>query len=70
MFISWCCDTDNDKMQPPKPDPAAAAALDAHPSDSEEAEAFIGQDGAEGFDGEVIDDLEGEGAPMCALEAS
>lgn len=45
-------------MQPPKPDPAAAE--DAH---SDEAEAFIAQEGADGFDGEVIDDLDGEGAP-------
>jgi hypothetical protein len=34
--------------------------LDQMPED--EAEAFIGQEGAEGFDGEVIDDLDGEGA--------
>jgi hypothetical protein len=28
----------------------------------DEAEAFIGQEGADGFDGVVIDDLDGEGA--------
>lgn len=28
---------------------------------SDEAEAFIGQEGVEGLDGEVIDDLDGEG---------
>jgi hypothetical protein len=44
-------------MQPPHSDPA-------HPPVSDdEAEAFIGQEGADGFDGEVIDDLDGEGAP-------
>lgn len=43
-------------MQPPHSDPA-------HPPVSDdEAEAFIGQEGADGFDGEVIDDLDGEGA--------
>jgi hypothetical protein len=54
-------------MQLPKPDPAAAAE-DAHHSD--EAEAFIAQEGADGFDGEVIDDLDGEGAPMYACKPS
>lgn len=39
-------------MQPPHTDPR-------HSDD--EAEAFIGQEGADGFDGEVIDDLDGEG---------
>lgn len=32
----------------------------------DEAEAFIGQDGTDGFDGEVIDDLDGEGEPCAA----
>lgn len=40
-------------MQPP-PHPEAL-------SDEQEPEAFIGQDGADGFDGVVLDDLEGEG---------
>lgn len=40
-------------MQPPHADPQ-------HSDD--EAEAFIGQEGVDGFDGEVIDDLDGEGA--------
>ena len=31
---------------------------------SEEPEAFIGQEGADGFDGVVVDDLEGEGKPQ------
>lgn len=40
-------------MQPP-PHPEAL-------SDEQEPEAFIGQDGADDFDGVVLDDLEGEG---------
>lgn len=31
----------------------------------DEAEAFIGQEGADGFDGVVLDDLDGEGASCC-----
>ncbi len=48
-------------MQPPKSDPAAAAGQQLS---EDEAEAFIAQEGADGFEGEVIDDLEGEGALM------
>jgi hypothetical protein len=31
----------------------------------DEAEAFIGQEGTDAFDGVVIDDLDGEGACCC-----
>lgn len=64
------------QQQPPPPghDPAAlqeppaaaAAAAVAAPieddvDEEDGPEAFIGQHGAEGFDGEVLDDLDGEG---------
>jgi hypothetical protein len=48
-------------MQQPQADPA-------HPPVSDdEAEAFLGQEGADDFDGEVLDDLDGEGTSrLCA----
>jgi hypothetical protein len=45
-------------MQVPQADPVELA--------SDEAEAFIGQEGVDLLDGEIIDDLDGEGKRACS----
>ena len=52
----------DEREQPPAAASAAAAAPPPPPGagdvDEDAAEAFIGEHGAEGFEGEVLDDLE------------
>jgi hypothetical protein len=51
----------------PPPSASPAAGGDEH---SDEQEAFIGQGGIDGFEGEVLDDLDGEGAGETWLLSS
>jgi hypothetical protein len=61
-----CCVLLQDDMSAP-PQQADGGERDADLS--EEPEAFIGQDGADGFEGEVLDDLDGECAAQRGEDA-